>query len=107
MFWSRGSDHLPVCLAALLGAVLVLPLAGCGDDAAAAPDGAPPADAGAPDAPPGDILERLNAIPGMACAEPPAPVPPARPLPDGYRFFTCGFDQPADHAHPEGLHFSQ
>jgi len=79
------------------------PQLACGDD-----DGsAGPADAAPADASPDDILTRLNAIPGLHAIEPPPPMPPARPIPPGYRFFFIDFDQPVDHAHPEGAHFTQ
>ena len=105
-----------------VGAIVALSMfsfvaAGCGGDDDGTADDAPdamlpgadaaPADGGAPDAPPGDILERLNAIPGLHATEPPPPTSPAPPLPDGYRFFLVDFDQPVDHAHPEGQHFTQ
>lgn len=93
---------------------LLATLGACGgdDDGATLPDGAsvPAADAGpdaGPDASPDDILVRLNAIPGLVAVEPPPPAPPRPPLPEGYRFFTIDFDQPVDHAHPEGQHFTQ
>jgi hypothetical protein len=105
-----------------VGAIVALSMfsfvaAGCGGDDDGTADDAPdamlpgadaaPADGGAPDAPRGDLLVRLNAIPGLHATEPPPPTSPAPPLPDGYRFFLVDFDQPVDHAHPEGQHFTQ
>src|SRR6266540_1748720 len=94
MGWFRS-----LCLAALCALPL---LSGCDDGQENLPDGGA-ADASNPD----DILVRLNAIPGLVATEPPAPQPPDRPIPPGYRFFTIDFDQPVDHAHPQGPHFSE
>jgi hypothetical protein len=49
---------------------------------------------------PGDILEQLNAIPGMDLYEDDSQF-------DGYRWFVGTFEQPADHNDPDGLKFSQ
>jgi hypothetical protein len=50
----------------------------------------------------GDILERLQAIPGLTVAE-----DSRADLPPGYRFFLLDFVQPADHASPDGVRFRQ
>ncbi|QSQ16443.1 S28 family serine protease [Myxococcus landrumensis] len=50
-----------------------------------------------------DILRRLSAIPGLTVRE--EPVGPG--IPADHRFFVMEFDQPADHAHPEGQRFRQ
>ncbi|WP_342381195.1 hypothetical protein NVS55_16130 [Myxococcus stipitatus] len=50
-----------------------------------------------------DILVRLSAIPGLTVRE--EPVGPG--IPPDHRFFVMEFDQPADHAHPEGQRFRQ
>src|SRR5690242_14352138 len=48
-----------------------------------------------------DILEQIQAIPGVVAAiEEPSEI-------DGYRFFAIDFDQPADHDDPAGQHFTQ
>ncbi len=49
---------------------------------------------------PSDILDQLNAVPGMSVEELPSQYP-------GYRYFTGTFEQPADHADPNGLKFEQ
>jgi hypothetical protein len=57
------------------------------------------------DAPPvintGDILEDLRALPGVASVE----VDQTNTA--GYRFYILQFDQPVDHADPDGPHFLQ
>jgi hypothetical protein len=48
-----------------------------------------------------DVLERLRALPGVvSVVEGPTRI-------RGTRFFTLQFDQPVDHAHPEGQRFRQ
>lgn len=48
-----------------------------------------------------DIEERLAAVPGVQeVSEVDSEIP-------GYRYFFIAFDQPADHAHPEGQRFTQ
>lgn len=47
-----------------------------------------------------DIAEQLASIAGLTFEEQPTPVP-------GYRFFVMSFDQPADHADPDGPQFAQ
>ncbi len=49
---------------------------------------------------PGDILDQLNAIPGMNLYEESSQF-------DGYRWFVGSFEQPADHDDPDGLKFPQ
>ncbi len=50
----------------------------------------------------GDIAERLQALPGVTVVE------SGRPdVPEGYRFFTVDFEQPADHGDPGGARFVQ
>ncbi|HZI09474.1 MAG TPA: S28 family serine protease [Myxococcus sp.] len=49
-----------------------------------------------------DVLERLEAIPGLEVVE-----PTGMDVPPGYRFFILSFAQPADHANPGGEGFSQ
>jgi len=51
-------------------------------------------------APVGDILDELRAIPGMSATE-------ATTMLEGYRFFLLTYDQPVDHADPEGQRFPQ
>jgi PS-10 peptidase S37 len=103
---------------AVLGALLLaLALGGCGEpedpgsgggltDAGVPDAGAPDAgepDAGIPDAGPGpdaEIALRLAAIPGMTVTERASTEP-------GYRFFRLTYEQPVDHAHPEGQRFEQ
>ncbi|MBK9262838.1 MAG: aminopeptidase [Polyangiaceae bacterium] len=54
-----------------------------------------------PDAEPDlDILERLQAIPGMEAAEGTSPF-------EGYRYIVMFYDQPADHDAPSSPHFEQ
>ncbi|HEX5748533.1 MAG TPA: S28 family serine protease [Archangium sp.] len=48
-----------------------------------------------------DLLERLRALPGVVS------VVEGRTRIPGTRFFTLRFDQPVDHAHPEGQRFRQ
>ena len=48
----------------------------------------------------GDILADLQAIPGLTVTEQPVGL-------EGYRYFFLDYDQPVDHAHPEGAHFTQ
>ncbi|MCP3101838.1 multidrug transporter [Myxococcus sp. K15C18031901] len=72
----------------LARALLPLLLAGCGEDAA-------PKDE--------DLLTSLSSIPGLTVREEPV----GAHLPEGSRFFVMEFDQPADHARPEGLRFRQ
>ncbi|HLM74314.1 MAG TPA: S28 family serine protease, partial [Polyangiaceae bacterium] len=47
-----------------------------------------------------DILEQLNAIPGVTATEEISAI-------DGYRYFMIDFEQPVDHADPDGQHFTQ
>lgn len=48
-----------------------------------------------------DILEQIQAIPGvLSVTEEPSSYP-------GYRYFFIDFDQPVDHADPAGQHFTQ
>ena len=54
-----------------------------------------------PDAGPGDLVEAIAALPHVISVEERAPVE------DGYRYFSIGFDQPADHDDPEGQRFTQ
>ncbi len=83
-----------------VGLVFALALAGlgaCGGGGKGNPDAAP-----APDADPDDILFKLQALPGVTATE----SPPIH-APSGYRYFLLGLDQPVDHDHPEGAHFTQ
>lgn len=74
---------IPILLAALLAA--------CGDPSSPAePDAAVT----------GDILAELQAIPGLTASELGTNLA-------GYRFFELTYQQPVDHAHPEGAHFGQ
>jgi hypothetical protein len=64
-------------------------------------------DAAAPDAsvdasvaPVGDILDELNAIPGMTAEE-------RTTMLEGYRFFVMSYDQPVDHDNASGPTFKQ
>ena len=82
---------------------IVIALAACGGsgssdkpDAASIPD-APP---DAPDKPLGDILEELNAIPGMTAEE-------RTGMTEGYRFFVMEYEQPVDHQNASGPTFKQ
>jgi len=72
-----------LALLALLGATLVPPLVG-GSPATAAED---------------DILDRLEAVPGMTLVE-------EKPY-AGYRYFVFTYTQPVDHRHPEAGTFEQ
>ncbi len=98
-----------------LCAVLALAgiVAGCGNDndgaadAAAAPGSSDAADVDVPDAAlpaddadTGDLLERLNAIPGLVAVE-------GDTMIEGYRFFLIDYDQPVDHHNPTGQRFTQ
>lgn len=47
-----------------------------------------------------DIFEQLSAIPGVTATEEPSEI-------DGYRFFMIDFEQPVDHAEPNGQQFTQ
>ncbi|WP_338867160.1 S28 family serine protease [Myxococcus stipitatus] len=69
--------------------LLCLLAAACGED-----DGPPVEE---------DILRRLSAIPGLTVRE--EPLGPG--IPADYRFFVMEFDQPADHAKPDGQRFRQ
>ena len=87
-------------------------VAGCGGgggdappvDAAATDGGAIDAEGidAAPDAeaPLGDILAELRAIPGMTVME-------QSTMAEGYRFFLLSYEQPVDHAAPGGARFAQ
>jgi hypothetical protein len=83
-----GRTRAPVAALALL---LGLSVSGCADGGTGAPAG------------PADLLERLNAIPGLHASEDAS----AAMIPAGYRFFQLDYDQPIDHAHPEGQRFMQ
>lgn len=104
-------------LAPSIGLALALTLgAGCGDDDggdggdhSGGPDARPgePDAGGEPDAAPGftcvdsqdDLLTRLQAIPGVTVEE--------QPIEPPYRFFRLQFEQPVDHADPDGASFQQ
>jgi hypothetical protein len=86
---------------ALLG---VLSLAACGDNLPAEPDAAVSADA-APDTAPGDILERLKALPGVTAME--WMPPEGFPVEPGYRYFDLWFTQPVDHGNAAAGTFQQ
>jgi hypothetical protein len=47
-----------------------------------------------------DIFEQIQAIPGVTATEEISDI-------DGYRFFMIEFEQPVDHADPNGQHFAQ
>ena len=99
----------------LVAALALAPGCSCGDDDGG--DGGDPSDtpdarpaepdAGSPDAAPGftcvesddDILVRLQALPGVTVSEAPADPP--------YRLFRMQFEQPVDHADPDGATFNQ
>ncbi|HVV88494.1 MAG TPA: S28 family serine protease [Kofleriaceae bacterium] len=82
---------IPSVAAAALAALALA--AACGDPASSTePPDTPAAD--------GDVLAALQAIPGMTASELGTDLP-------GYRFFELGYEQPVDHAHPEGAHFVQ
>ncbi|WP_437507819.1 S28 family serine protease [Sorangium sp. So ce1099] len=49
---------------------------------------------------PRELLEQLQAIEGLSVAEQESDLP-------GYRYFVMELDQPADHAHPDDVHFQQ
>jgi hypothetical protein len=76
----------------------------CGDSKSGdGPDAATPtADAAvdASNAPLGDILDELNAIPGLTATE-------QTTMLDGYRFFAMEYEQPVDHKNPGGQKFKQ
>ena len=91
------------------GILLLLGLIACGDDASPQlPDGAGNPDAAidgavdvdAPDGPLGDILDELQAIPGLTVEE-------RDTMHEGYRFFVMTYDQPVDHDDPGGARFPQ
>ncbi|XXF79039.1 S28 family serine protease [Myxococcaceae bacterium GXIMD 01537] len=63
--------------------------------------GAQPGDGGVE--PPPELVQRLRAIPGLTVQENPDGVS----VPSGYRFFRLEYEQPADHARPEGTRFRQ
>ena len=66
-----------------------------------APDAAAPdASIDAPEAPLGDILDELRAIPGLTVEE-------RTTMLTGYRFFVMEYDQPVDHQDPAGPTFKQ
>ncbi len=66
-------------------------------------DGPEPLPAPAPvDPAPVDLLERLRAIEGLTVTEKTSETTPA-----GYRFFHLDYEQPADHAQPQGQRFRQ
>jgi hypothetical protein len=67
-----------------------------GPDAAATPDAA----VDASNAPLGDILDELNAIPGLTATE-------QTTMLEGYRFFVMEYEQPVDHKDPGGQKFKQ
>jgi len=71
---------------------------GPGVDAAAGVDAAPPSDATPV---PEDIREYLETVDGMTIIEELDPEIP------GYRFFILEYDQPSDHANPDGVRFGQ
>lgn len=80
-----------------------LSLLACGDSkqtTPATPDA--PTQEVTPDAeaPVGDILVELNAIPGMTATE-------AQGNADGYRFFLLEYEQPVDHKNPNSAKFKQ
>ncbi len=81
---------------ALLAAMVALLAACSGDDGGAANP-----DAGGPDAPAGDILDQLRGLPEVVSVTE-QPTDHA-----GYRYFELQFDQPVDHATPDGPHFQQ
>lgn len=60
----------------------------------------PDAGIDAPEAPLGDILDELRAIPGTTVEE-------RTTMLAGYRFFVIEYDQPADHQDPAGPQFKQ
>ncbi len=61
---------------------------------------APDASLDASEAPLGDILDELRAIPGMEVEE-------GSTMVAGYRFFVMQYDQPVDHDNPSGPRFKQ
>lgn len=77
-------------------------LVACGDskEPATTPDA--PTQEITPDAeaPVGDILDELRAIPGMTATE-------AQTMTDGYRFFLLEYEQPVDHKNPSGAKFKE
>jgi hypothetical protein len=100
--------------AALLASLFVLPLAcSSADDAPPLDPGAPAdggADGGGASTPCAatDIEGRLACIPGLTFEEITGVTDAGKPLvPEGYRRFVLTYDQPVDHAHPEGARFKQ
>ncbi len=82
--------------------LLVAVLLSCAAVTACGGDDSETPDAGlSPDAPTGDILERLRALPHVVSVEERMTDEP------GYRYFSIGFDQPVDHEDPGGQHFTQ
>ncbi len=87
-----------------ISSVLVLGLLACGDSVA--PDesgdaaGSPDAAVDANDSALGDIADELRGIPGLTVEE-------RSTTQEGYRFFVLTYDQPVDHADPEGARFPQ
>ena len=86
--------------------LLALLLVACGSgaddapvDAGVTPDAPRPVDAAVADAAPGDLADRLRAIPGMTVVEE-APA-------GGARVFSLSYEQPERHAAPDGAHFRQ
>lgn len=83
-------------------ALSALTLVGCGDGKqteTTTPD-APPEVTPDAEAPVGDILVELNAIPGMTATE-------GTSMTDGYRFFLLEYEQPVDHKNPNSAKFKQ
>lgn len=83
----------------------LLALYACGDSKSPGytPDAGPPDGAVAgdgSDAPLGDILDELRAIPGLTVTEKPTML-------EGYRFFVMEYEQPVDHDNPSGPTFQQ
>jgi len=54
-----------------------------------------------------DPLLQIRALPNVLSASEVVSRPGSSTVPSGYRTFDVTFDQPVDHDHPEGAHFSQ
>jgi hypothetical protein len=74
--------------------------AGGGGAGDAGAGGAADGGGGAGGSSPGDLLERLRAIPGLTVEERASSLP-------GYRYLVMGIEQPADHGDPGGARFQQ
>lgn len=74
---------------------------GCRDVPSVAPDAGLDAAPDAGETALGDIADELRAIPGMVLVEERATMLP------GYRHFVLGYEQPIDHAEPQGARFVQ